>query len=70
MIINKVIVSWQEPENMEKINKATGLEYDKTDNWCDIETIQNCQLEEYLDVDQLKAMLKEEADYIAFRIDY
>ena len=33
MIINKVITSTQEPDNMERINTITGLNIFDTDNW-------------------------------------
>ena len=40
MIINKVIVSYQNPDNMEQINKLTSLDFDHTDNWVDYSTFE------------------------------
>lgn len=70
-IINKVIMSLQNPDNMEAINNITGLDFDNTDNWVDIDTIEeNEELKQYISEDEYDAMLNGEADYIAFRIDY
>ena len=69
-VIDKVIMSLQESDDMERINSITGISYDNTDNWVDIETIEeNPELKQYISEDEYDAMLNGEADYIAFRID-
>lgn len=71
MIINKVIVSYQNPDNMEQINKLTSLDFDHTDNWVDYSTFEDKpELQKFIDDEKLQALKNGEADYIAFRIDY
>lgn len=71
MIIDKVIVSLQELDNMEKINTITGLNVFDTDNWCDLSQFeQYSKLKKYITEEELKALKDKSADYIAFRIDY
>lgn len=71
MIINKVIVSYQNPDNMEQINKLTSLDFDHTDNWVDYSTFEDkLELQKFIDDEKLQALKNGEADYIAFRIDY
>ncbi len=71
MIINKVITSLQNPDNMEKINTITGLNVFDTDNWCDFSQFEQYpKLRRYITKEELKALKERKADYIAFRIDY
>lgn len=71
MIINKVIMSLQKPNDMEEINSITSVDYDSTDNWVDYFTFEeNPELQQFISTEELKALQNKEADYIAFRIDY
>ena len=71
MIIDKVIMSLQKPDDMEQINKLTSLDFDHTDNWVDYSTFEDKpELQKFIDDEKLQALKNGEADYIAFRIDY
>jgi len=71
MIIDKVITSLQEPNNMEIINTITGLNVFDTDNWCDLSQFEQYpKLKKYITTKELKALKEGKADYVAFRIDY
>lgn len=71
MIIDKVIVSLQELDTMEEINKITGLNVFDTDNWCDLSQFEQYpKLRKYITKEELKALKDKKADYIAFRLDY
>jgi len=71
MVIDKVIMSLQKPDDMEQINRLTDLEYDNTDNWVDLQTFQeHPELKKFIDEEEFNALKSGEADYIVFRIDY
>ena len=71
MVIDKVIMSLQKPDDMEQINKLTSLDFDHTDNWVDYSTFEDKpELQKFIDDEKLQALKNGEADYIAFRIDY
>ena len=66
MIINKVITSTQEPDNMERINTITGLNIFDTDNWCDLSQFEQYpKLRKYITNEELKALKEGKAEYIA-----
>ena len=70
MIIDKVIVSYQQPDDMEAINRITGLEYDNTDNWVDYGTFKEHPiLNKFVEEEEGIALKNGTADFIAFRID-
>ncbi len=69
-MINKVITSFQDVDDMEEINIITGLNRFNTDNWCDIsEFEEHPELKMYISDEEFNALKNNEADYIAFRID-
>ena len=71
MIIDKVIMSLQKPDDMETINSITGLDFDNTDNWVDYAVFEeHPKLKKFIDKEELKALKEGKADYVAFRIDY
>ena len=70
MYIYKVIISHQEPDNMERINIITGLNVFNTDNWCDLGQFKDTpELKKFITDEEFKALNEREANYIAFRID-
>lgn len=71
MLIDKVIMSLQKPDDMEKINSITSVDYDGTDNWVDYFTFkENPKLKKFISNEELNALKNGKTDYIAFRIDY
>lgn len=71
MIINKIIFSYQDPDNMETINTITSLDPFKEINCCDYsEFEQYPQLKQYVTDEELQALKNGDADTIAFRLDY
>ena len=69
-MIDKVITSLQDADNMQEINIITGLDMCKTDNWVDLSTFEeNPELKKFVTTDELKALKNKDADYIAFRFD-
>ena len=71
MIINKVITSTQEPDNMERINTIIGLNIFDTDNRCDLSQFEQYpKLRKYITKEELKALKDKNADYILFRMNY
>ena len=70
MFIYKVIQSLQDVEDMEKINKMTGLSPFESDNWCDYSVFEeNSELKQYVSEEEFEAIKNGNTDYIAFRID-
>ena len=70
-MIDKVIMSLQKPDDMEKINSITFVDYDATDNWVDLATFEeNPKLKKFISKEDFNALKNKDADYIAFRIDY
>ena len=70
MYIYKVIISHQEPDNIERINIITGLNVFNTDNWCDLGQFKDTpELKKFITDEEFKALNVREANYIAFRID-
>lgn len=70
MYIYKVIISHQEPDNIERINIITGLNVFNTDNWCDLGQFKDTpELKKIITDEEFKALNEREANYIAFRID-
>lgn len=70
MYIYKVIISHQEPDNIERINIITGLNVFNTDNWCDLGQFKDTpELKKFITDEEFKALNEREANYIAFRID-
>lgn len=70
MVIYKVIQSLQDVEDMENINKITGLDQFETDNWCDLsEFDEHSELKQYVTEEEFEAIKNGNTDYIAFRID-
>ena len=58
------------PDEMENVNKITGLDIYETDNWVDYYEIKSHKkLYKYVSKEEIKALKNGEADYIAFRID-
>lgn len=71
MLINKVITSRQEPDDMETINEITGINVFDTDNWCDLGEFEEYpELRKYIEDEEYQALKDGKADYIAFRIDF
>lgn len=69
-MIDKVITSLQDADNMQEINLITGLDICSTDNWVDLATFEeNPELQQFISADELKALRNKDADYIAFRFD-
>ena len=69
-MIDKVITSLQDAENMQEINIITGLDMCKTDNWVDLSTFEeNPELKKYINDYEFDALQNGNADYIAFRFD-
>lgn len=69
-MIDKVITSLQNADNMQEINIITGLDMCKTDNWIDFSIFEeNPELQQFISEDELKALKNKDADYIAFRFD-
>ena len=69
--IDKVIVSLQDVDDMEKINELTSLSFDTTDNWVDKSTFEEIkELKAFITDEEFKALENKEADFIAFRLDY
>ena len=70
MYIYKVIISHQEPDNIERINIITGLNVFNTDNWCDLGQFKDTpELKKFITYEEFNALNEREANYIAFRID-
>ena len=70
MYIYKVIISHQEPDNIERINIITGLNVFNTDNQCDSGQFKDTpELKKFITDEEFKALNEREANYIAFRID-
>lgn len=70
MYIYKVIISHQEPDNIERINIITGLNVFNTDNWCDLGQFKDTpELKKFITDEEFKALNEREANHIAFRID-
>ena len=68
--IDKVIMSLQDVDNMEKINDLTEVSFDTTDNWIDFSTIEDIpELKEFITDEEYNALKNKEADFIAFRLD-
>lgn len=71
MIINKVIFSWQDPDDMEEINTITTIDPFRECNCCDYSNFEQYpQLKKFISDEELQALKNGDADYIAFRIDY
>ena len=69
-MINKVITSFQDVDNMEKINKITGLDPFNTDNWCDLSEFEEYkELKDFITEEEYNALKNGETDYIAFRLE-
>ena len=67
-MIDKVITSLQDADNMQEINLITGLDMCATDNWVDLSTFEeNPELQQFISEDELKALRNKDADFIAFR---
>lgn len=70
MFIYKVIQSLQDVDDMEKINRITGLDDFETDNWCDFGEFEEYpELKQFVTEEEYNALKNENADYVAFRID-
>ena len=70
-MINKVITSLQNADNMQEINLITGLDMLNTDNWVDLSTFEeNPQLKKYVEDYEFDSLQNGEADFIAFRSDW
>ena len=70
MYIYKVIANSQDVEDMEKINKMTGMNEFDTENWCDLEQFElHPKLKDYLTVEEFEELQKGNVDYIAFKVD-
>lgn len=69
-MINKVITSLQDADNMQEINTITGLDMFKTDNWVDLSEFEdNPELRKFVSDSEYDALLNGEANYIVFRFD-
>lgn len=69
-MIDKVITSLQDADNMQKINIITGLDMCSTDNWVDYSSFEEFpKLKKFVSKDELKALKNKDADFIAFRFD-
>lgn len=69
-MIDKVITSLQDADNMQEINLITGLDLCSTDNWVDLPTFEeNPELQKFISAEELKALRNKDADYVAFRFD-
>lgn len=78
--IYRVVQVLLDPDDMERINNATGLDPFDTDNWCDLATIDEVEkrisegkdiasLKNFLTNEQYEGLVNKSIDYIAFRID-
>lgn len=69
-MIDKVITSLQNADNMQEINIITGLDMCKTDNWVDFSIFEeNPELKDFVTAYEFEALQNGDADYIAFRFD-
>lgn len=70
MMINKVITSYQNVDNMEKINSITDLSAFCIDNWVDFATFEeNPILKQFISKEEFELLKSQKADFIVFRID-
>ena len=71
MIIDKVVTVLLDADSMELVNDITGLDFDTTDNWVDLSTVQgHPKLKRFIDRDTINLLKSKSIDYIAFRLDY
>lgn len=69
-MIDKVITSLQDADNMQEINIITGLDMCSTDNWVDYSSFEEYpKLKKFVSKDELNALKNKDADFIAFRFD-
>ena len=70
MHVDKVYTVLLKPDNMEKVNKLTGINTFATDNWCCLWLFAEVpELYDFVSKDEIKLLEDEKADYIAFRLD-
>ena len=70
MHVDKVYTVLLKTDDMEKVNKLTGLNKFATDNWCRLWIFEEVpELYDFVSKDEIKLMEDEKADYIAFRLD-
>lgn len=70
MIIYSVITSYHDFDEMEEINRLTGVSDFNTDNWCNYSCFEDePKLKNYITKAELEALKTNQADYIAFRLD-
>lgn len=67
MRIVKVILNFQDYDEMEKINKITGANEFNDENWVDLEVIEaHPELLDYIPDEQIESLKKGDADHIIF----
>ena len=70
MHVDKVYTVLLKPDDMEKVNKLTGINPFATDNWCGLWLFSEIpELYDFVSKDEIKLLEDEKADYIAFRLD-
>lgn len=70
MVIFKVIPSYKDWEELEKINKIIGGEPFDTEHWCDkYEFEEKPDLKNFIEEEEFQAIQDGTADYVAFRLD-
>ena len=70
MHVDKVYTVLLKPDDMEKVNKLTGLNPFATDNWCGLWLFSEVpELYDFVSEDEIKLLEERKADFIAFRLD-
>ena len=70
-MIYKVTTILLDGDSMEYVNDITGLDFDATDNWVDLSTVQSYKkLKRFIDRDTLDLLKSKAIDYVVFRLDY
>ena len=70
MHVDKVYTVLLKPDDMEKVNKLTGLNPFATDNWCGLWLFEEVrELYDFVSEDEIKLLEDRKADFIAFRLD-
>ena len=70
MHVDKVYTVLLKPDDMEKVNKLTGINPFATDNWCGLWLFAEVpELYDFVSEDEIKLIEDRKADFIAFRLD-
>ena len=70
MHVDKVYTVLLKPDDMEKINRRTGLNPFTADNWCGLWLFAEVpELYDFVSKDEIKLLEERKADFIVFRLD-